>query len=110
MRRHSARSRDLKAALLVIATLLASPHVLDYDLVILAVAIAFAVSAGFADGFRSYEISLLAAAWIVPLLSRGVASVTGIPLGLLVLLTLYVFTLRRAMLDRAALVHEIAQA
>jgi hypothetical protein len=107
---HSARSRDLKAALLVIATLLASPHVLDYDLVILAVAIAFAVSAGFADGFRSYEISLLAAAWIVPLLSRGVASVTGIPLGLLVLLTLYVFTLRRAMLDRAALVHEIAQA
>ncbi len=96
----SACGRDLKAALLVIATLLASPHVLDYDLVILALAIAFAVSAGFAGGFRDYEISLLAAAWIVPLLSRGIAGVMGIPLGLLVLLAFYVFTLRCAVLDR----------
>ena len=96
----SACNRDLKAALLVIATLLASPHVLDYDLVILALAIAFTVSAGFAGGFRDYEISLLAAAWIVPLLSRGIAGVTGIPLGLLVLLAFYVLTLRRAVLDR----------
>jgi len=36
----------------------------------------------------------------VPLLSRGVAGVAGIPLGLMVLLALYVFTLRRALLDR----------
>ena len=65
-------------------------------------------------GFRDYEISLLAAAWIVPLLSRGIAGVTGIPLGLLVLLALYVFTLRRAVLDRdgtsTAAAHGIAQA
>jgi hypothetical protein len=96
----SACNRDLKSALLVVATLLASPHVLDYDLVVLAVAIAFFVRHGLKRGFRNFEISLLAAAWIVPLLSRGIAGVTGIPLGLLVLLTLYVFTLRRAMLDR----------
>jgi alpha-1,2-mannosyltransferase len=106
----SACGRDLKAALLVIATLLASPHVLDYDLVMLALAIAFTVSAGFASGFRAFEISLLAAAWIAPLLSRGVAGVTGIPLGLLVLLALYVFTLRRAVIDRAVIVDDIAQA
>ena len=36
---------ELKSALLAIATLLASPHVLDYDLMILALAIAFTVSA-----------------------------------------------------------------
>jgi alpha-1,2-mannosyltransferase len=96
----SACNRDLKSALLVVATLLASPHVLDYDLVVLAVAMAFSVRHGMKRGFRNFEISLLAAAWIVPLLSRGIAGVTGIPLGLLVLLTLYVFTLRRAMLDR----------
>jgi hypothetical protein len=95
----SACNRDTKAALLVIATLLASPHILDYDLVILALAIAFTVSAGFAGGFRDYEISLLAAVWIVPLLSRGIAGVTGVPLGLLVLLAFYVCTLRRAVLD-----------
>jgi len=104
---------DLKSALLAIATLLASPHVLDYDLMILAPAIAFAVSAGLAGGFRDYEISLLAAAWIVPLAARSVAGLTGIPLGLLVLSTLYVFTLRRAVLDRArsaAPAHGLAQA
>jgi alpha-1,2-mannosyltransferase len=42
---------------------------------------------------------VLAAAWIVPLLSRSIAGVTGIPLGLLVLLALYVVTLRRAAAD-----------
>ena len=40
------------------------------------------------------------AAWIVPLLARGIAGITGIPLGLLVLVVIYIFTLRRAVLDR----------
>jgi alpha-1,2-mannosyltransferase len=104
---------NIKAALLTIATLLASPHTLDYDLMILGPAIAFMACAGFAGGVRSFEISLLAAAWIMPLLSRIVAGVTGIPLGLLVLLTLYVFVLQRAVRDRvgsAIEVRGIAQA
>jgi Glycosyltransferase family 87 len=106
---------ELKASALATASLLATPYVLDYDLVVLAVALAFFVHYGLDRGFRSYEISLLAAAWIVPLLSRGIAGVTGIPLGLLVLLALYGVTLRRAMLDRelvsmAAGRHGIAQA
>jgi hypothetical protein len=91
---------ELKAAALATASLLATPYVLDYDLVVLALAIAFFARHGLNRGFRDYEISLLAAAWIVPLLSRGIAGVTGIPLGLLVLLALYVFTLRRAVQDR----------
>ncbi len=65
---------------------------------------------GLSRGFRTFEISLLAAAWIAPLLSRGVAGAAGIPLGLVVLLALYVFTLRRALIDRATIVNEIAQA
>ena len=48
-----------------------------------------------------FEISLLAAAWIVPLLSRSIAGLTTIPLGLIVMLTFYVFVLRRAVQDRA---------
>jgi alpha-1,2-mannosyltransferase len=96
----SACNRDLKSALLVLATLLASPHVLDYDLVVLAVSIAFFVHHGISYGFRNFEITLLAAAWIVPLLARGVAGITGVPLGLLMLLALYVVTLRRAISDR----------
>ena len=79
-------------------SLLATP--LDHDLVVLAVAIAFFVRHGINRGFRSFEINVLAAAWIVPLLARGIAGVTGIPLGLLVLLVIYIFTLRRAVLDR----------
>ena len=110
---HNDAAFELKASALATASLLATPYVLDYDLVVLAVAIAFFARHGLSRGFRDFEISLLAAAWIVPLLSRGVAGVTGIPLGLLVLLTFYVFTLRRAVLDRAgsiAGVHRIAQA
>jgi len=106
---------ELKASALATGSLLATPYVLDYDLVVLAVAIAFLVRHGTARGFRSFEISVLAAAWIVPLLSRGVAGITGIPLGLLTLLAIYIFTLRRAVLDRARVDlatghHGIAQA
>jgi len=91
---------ELKASALATASLLATPYVLDYDLVVLAVAIVFFVRHGMNRGFHDYEISLLAAAWIVPLLSRAVAGVTGIPLGLLVLLALYVFIVQRAVRDR----------
>lgn len=80
---------------------------------VLAVAIAFFARHGFVSGFRSFEISLLAAAWIAPLLSRGLAGIAGIPLGLLLLLAMYVFTLRRAVPDRqgfAAAIPGIAQA
>jgi hypothetical protein len=109
---HGDAAFELKASALATASLLATPYVLDYDLVVLAVAIVFFVRHGLSRGFRDYEISLLAAAWIVPLLSREVAGVSGIPLGLLVMLVLNVFTLRRAVLDRAGLTsgaHRIAQ-
>jgi hypothetical protein len=104
---------ELKASALATGSLLATPYVLDYDLVVLAVAVAFFARHGLISGFRDYEISVLAAAWMVPLLSRGIAGVTGIPLGLLVLLALYFCTLRRAVLDReksTVAVHGVAQA
>ncbi|WP_315835381.1 glycosyltransferase family 87 protein [Bradyrhizobium prioriisuperbiae] len=91
--------RELKASALATACLLATPYVLDYDLVVLAVSIAFFVRHGLTHGFRDYEISLLAAVWTVPLITRSVAGVTGIPLGLIVVMALYVLTLRRAVTD-----------
>jgi alpha-1,2-mannosyltransferase len=91
---------ELKASALATASLLATPYVLDYDLVASAVSIAFFARHGLNKGFRDYEITLLAMTWIMPLLSRGLTGATGIPLGLIVLLAFYGFTLRRAAMDR----------
>jgi len=92
---------ELKAAALSLASLLATPYVLDYDLVVAGVAIAYFARLGLTAGFRDYELSLLAAAWLAPLLTRGVAQVTAIPLALPALLALYGLILRRVALDRA---------
>ncbi|WP_028350795.1 glycosyltransferase family 87 protein [Bradyrhizobium murdochi] len=99
---HSDAAFELKAAALALGSLLATPYVLDYDLVVLAVAIAFFARHGLNNGFRDFEISLLAAAWIVPLLSRSVAGVSYIPLGLFVELALYALVMRHAALGRVS--------
>jgi hypothetical protein len=90
---------ELKAAALAIASLLATPYVLDYDLVVLAIAIAFFTSHGLTRGFHAYEVSLLALAWAAPFLTRSIAGLSGIPLGLIVMIAFYVMTLRRASTD-----------
>lgn len=90
---------ELKAAALAVACLLATPYVLDYDMVVLGIAIAFLVRHGLARGFHPYELSLLALAWTTPFLTRSIAGLSGIPLGLLVMLALYAMTLRRAASD-----------
>jgi hypothetical protein len=71
---HGDAAFELKAAGLATASLLATPYVLDYDLVVLAVAIAFFARHGLHCGFRPFEISLFAAAWIVPLHSAARAA------------------------------------
>lgn len=94
----------LKAAMLVVATALASPHLLDYDLVLLAPALAFLTSATLDDGARDYEKSVMAFVWIAPLVTRSVAGLIGIPIGLLATLALFALIVRRlsAQHERAA--------
>ena len=99
----SSADRELKAALLMVATLLASPHVLDYDLTALGPAIAFIVAASTTRGLRDYEVTLLAAVWFAPLVARGVAGATVLPVGLIAVLTLYALLMRRATSDRAGI-------
>ncbi len=70
----------LKAAALLIGTVLATPYVLDYDLMLLAPAIAFLAADGASRGFSPYEKTALAALWLVPLVARNVAQLTLIPL------------------------------
>jgi hypothetical protein len=52
---HSNQHPDVKAALLLAATQLASPHILDYDLMLLAPSLAFFVAARSDAHFRNYE-------------------------------------------------------
>ena len=75
-------AKELKAAALPCACLLTTPYVLDYDLVVLAVSVAFFARYGLTHGFRDYEISLLALSWAAPLVTRSLAGTTGVPLGL----------------------------
>jgi hypothetical protein len=54
---------ELKASALATGSLLATPSVLDDDLVVLGIAIALFASYGLSHGIRDFEISLLAVAW-----------------------------------------------
>jgi hypothetical protein len=91
---HSNQNPDLKAALLLAATVLASPHILDYDLMLLAPSIAFFVAARSDAHFESYEISLLAAVWIAPLIARTIAGLIAVPVGVLASLVLFFLIIR----------------
>ena len=90
-------SYPLKAAGLLIGTLLATPYSLDYDLMLLAPAIAYLSIDGFARGFGPYEKTIVAALWIVPLVARSIPQATLIPLAVPTMLLALVFLLRRAM-------------
>ena len=50
-------------------------------MMVLAPAIAFLGAAGLARGFASWEKTMLAGLWCVPLIARGVAQAALIPLG-----------------------------
>ena len=91
----------LKAAVLLIGTVLATPYVLDYDLMLLAPAIAILAADGMHRGFAAYEKSMLAGLWLLPLLARSVAQATLIPLAVPVMLLAFILVLHRAMTENA---------
>jgi Glycosyltransferase family 87 len=96
----SAAPYALKAAALCLATILATPYTFDYDMMVLAPAIAFLAANGLARGFSPGEKTALAALWLVPLIARSVAQASLIPLGVPAMLAMFILVLRRAELDR----------
>ena len=92
----------IQAAALLIGTVLATPYSLDYDLMLLAPAIGFLAAEGMRRGFGPYEKTLLAALWIVPLITRSVAETALIPLAVPVMLIAFGFLLHRAMVNTGA--------
>ncbi len=93
----SAAAYPLKAAALIIGCLLATPYSLDYDLMLLAPAIAFLTADGLARGFAPWQKTVLAALWIVPLIARSVPEATLVPLAVPAMLVAFIMLLHRAM-------------
>lgn len=92
----------LRNAAACAAVLVATPYVLDYDLVVLGVSAAFLFADGRARGFLPYDRSLIALVWAAPLFARQVAEATLLPLGLTtVLIALFLAVRRAAVLDGA---------
>jgi alpha-1,2-mannosyltransferase len=87
---------ELKCAALITGAILSTPYSLDYDLVAMAPAIAFFAAYGLKRKFLPYEKTALSFCWFVPIITRGVAEWTMIPLGLIALIVLFAFALRHA--------------
>jgi len=95
----------LKAAGLVAATLLATPYMVDYDFVILGLALAWMARLGLQKGFLTWEKSALAFAWAAPLFARPFALLTHVPLGLLAMCVVFGLILRRARYEHRSRLH-----
>ncbi|MGA8498332.1 MAG: glycosyltransferase family 87 protein [Xanthobacteraceae bacterium] len=93
---HGKAPYPLKAAGLCLAAILATPYTLDYDMMVLAPAIAFLAAGGLARGFGPWEKTALAALWLVPLVARTFPQATLIPLGVPAMLAVFVLLSRRA--------------
>jgi alpha-1,2-mannosyltransferase len=93
---HGKAPYPLKASGLCLGAILATPYTLDYDMMVLAPAIAFLAADGMARGFGPWEKTALAALWLVPLVARTFPQMTLIPLGVPAMLAMLVLLLRRA--------------
>jgi len=89
----------LKAAALCLAAILATPYSFDYDMMVLAPAVAFAAAEGLKRGFEPWEKTALAALWLAPLFARSVAQATLIPFGVPAMLAMFILLLRRTTHD-----------
>ncbi|WP_235984092.1 glycosyltransferase family 87 protein [Bradyrhizobium australiense] len=82
----------LKAAALAAGTLLTTPYLFMYDMMVLAIPIGFLVRIGLKSGFRAYELPALGT--VVVLI--GCYMFTGAPMGLAATLVVAALILRRA--------------
>ena len=84
-------SLAIKGAVLSIASLMVTPYLFDYDLLILALPLAWLVSLGLTD--RGAKAILLAT-WLLPLFSRMMAKYLHLPLAPLAMLLLLFLALK----------------
>jgi hypothetical protein len=83
---------SVKAAALASGTLLTTPYLFMYDMMVLAIPVAFLVRIGLKNGFRAYELPALGCALALFL----TFTFTGLPVGLGITLIIGSLVLRRA--------------
>jgi hypothetical protein len=82
-------------ALLVSATLLMSPFMLDYDLCLSAIPLGWLIMSGLKGGFRPWEKTMALVVFCLPMFARPLALNLHLPLSPLVLLAFYILVARR---------------
>lgn len=87
----------LRNAAVTAAALVSTPYALDYDLVVLGLALVWLWTDGEENGFLDWERSLMALVWIAPLFARQLAQLTLVPLGLATVLIMLAIPLRRSL-------------
>ena len=89
------RDHTASGVLLVTASVLASPFLLDYDLTLLAIPLAWVFAEARRTGFHPWEKLVLTSAFVLPLVSRMIAGLVGVPLGPVVVAALLLVVVRR---------------
>jgi hypothetical protein len=87
----------LRNAAVTAAALVSTPYALDYDLVVLGLALMWLWTDGEENGFLDWERSLMALVWIAPLFARQLAQLTLVPLGLATVLIMLAIPVRRSL-------------
>jgi alpha-1,2-mannosyltransferase len=90
------------AAALALGTILATPFAFDYDLMVVAPAIAFLTLDAMARGAGPYEKTAAALLWLVPLVARSIAGALSVPIGILTVAAVFALTIRRGARDGAS--------
>ena len=94
------------AALVLAGAPLATPFVLDYDLVLIAFPLAFVFAGASRDGFLAWERIGIGAGFAAAAFARPLAIAVGLPLAPWVLLGLFALVFRRV---RTGIVHPVAR-
>jgi hypothetical protein len=99
-------SYSLKAAALATGILLVTPYLFMYDMMVLAIAVAFLVRIGLKSGFRPYELAGLGCAVLLVFSFMF----TGMPAGLGATLIVATLIMRRAVSSRREIVSRLMPA
>jgi hypothetical protein len=84
-----------EGALLAAAAMVVSPYLVDYDLAILGLPLAWLLAQALRTGFRPWEKMLLLAGYMLPVVSHGLADSLRLPVAPLVLCAMLVLVVRR---------------